>query len=276
MTNGKARLAGAQRFYKVQMAQQQTLNVGRGQSARDIAVIAEPPAGDGNASLFWLSGFMSDMGSTKATALAVFAREHGLGCTRFDYSGHGASGGAFKEGTIGRWLEEAVSVFNSCTQGPLVIVGSSMGGHIALLLVRHLMAQAPQAARRIKGLVLIAPAWDMTEELMWKKFPASARAEIETQGFHMRPSAYDAPYTITRDLIEDGRRHLLARQPFETGCPVIILQGVQDPDVPAAHTRELLTFLKGNVRLIEIADGEHRLSRPEDLEKLYGAIRSLL
>jgi pimeloyl-ACP methyl ester carboxylesterase len=258
------------------MAQQQTLNVGRGQSARTIAVIVEPPAQAGAAGLFWLSGFMSDMASTKATALSEFARENGLGCTRFDYSGHGASGGDFKDGTIGRWLEEAVTVFNSCTQGPQIVIGSSMGGHIGLLLARHLMAQAPEAARRIKGLVLIAPAWDMTEELMWKKFPASVRAEIETHGFHMRPSAYDAPYTITRELIEDGRRHLLARKAFETGCPVVILQGLQDLDVPAVHTRELLTFLKGNVSLIEIADGEHRLSRPEDLEKLYGAIRSLL
>lgn len=263
-------------FYKVPMAQQQTLNVGRGPSARQIAVIAEPARGPGAASLFWLSGFMSDMASTKATALAAFAEANGLGCTRFDYSGHGVSGGSFKDGTIGRWLEEAVAVFTACTQGPQIIVGSSMGGHIALLLVRHLRAREPQLAQRIRGLVLIAPAWDMTEELMWKKFPAHVRVEIETQGFHMRPSAYDAPYTITRDLIEDGRQHLLARQPFETGCPVVILQGLLDPDVPATHTRELLNFLKGNVRLIEIEDGEHRLSRPEDLEKLYGAIRSLL
>lgn len=273
----EVRRAGAsQRFYKVQMAQQQTVTVGRGQTARDIAVITEPPARAGVASLFWLSGFMSDMGSTKAAALAAFARENGLGCTRFDYSGHGASGGDFKDGTIGRWLEEATSVFNNYTQGPQIVIGSSMGGHIALLLVRHLRWQSPEAARRIKGLVLIAPAWDMTEELMWKKFPPAVRAEIETQGYHLRPSAYDAPYTITRDLIEDGRRHLLARQPFETGCPVVILQGLQDPDVPATHTRELLGFLKGNVSLIEIADGEHRLSRPEDLEKLYRAIHSLL
>lgn len=270
------RAGAAQRFYKVQMAQQQTVTVGRGQTARDIAVLADPPRRAGAAGLFWLSGFMSDMASTKASALSEFARDHGLGCARFDYSGHGVSGGDFKQGTIGRWLEEAVAVFVNCTQGPQIVVGSSMGGHIALLMVRHLMAQSPEAAQRIKGLVLIAPAWDMTEELMWKKFPPAVRAEIETQGFHLRPSAYDAPYTITRDLIEDGRRHLLARHPLEMGRPVIILQGLLDQDVPAAHTRELLTFLKGNVSLVEIEDGEHRLSRPEDLEKLYRAIHSLL
>ncbi len=137
------------------MAQQQTITVGRGQSARSIAVLADPPCRAGAAGLFWLSGFMSDMSSTKATALAEFARENGLGCTRFDYSGHGTSGGDFKQGTIGRWLEEAVSVFNNCTQGPQIIVGSSMGGHIALLLVRYLMAQAPRRRAASKASCLL-------------------------------------------------------------------------------------------------------------------------
>ena len=163
------------------------------------------------------------------------------------------------------------------TEGPQIIIGSSMGGHIALLLLRKLMAERPDEAARIKGLVLIAPAWDMTEELMWKKFPRSAQQEISDKGFHLRPSAYDAPYTITRALIEDGRKHLLARKPIDPGRPVIIIQGLLDEDVPAVHTRELLTFLKGrDVKLIEIADGEHRLSRPQDLEALYAAIVSLL
>lgn len=257
------------------MAEQQTLTVGAGATAREIALILDRPPRSGATGLFWLSGFMSDMGSTKATALAEFAVENRLGCTRFDYSGHGQSGGDFKHGTIGRWLEEATAVY-LLTEGPQIIIGSSMGGHIALLLLRKLLADAPTEASRIKGLLLIAPAWDMTEELMWKKFPEAVRTEIETQGFHLRPSAYDAPYTITRDLIEDGRRHLLARKHFKVSCPVIILQGLLDLDVPAAHTRELLNFLEGDVRLIEIADGEHRLSRPQDLGKLFGAITSLL
>ena len=223
--------------------------------------------------LFWLSGFMSDMASTKSAALAEFARAKGLGYTRFDYSGHGRSGGAFVDGTIGRWLEEAQAIFTRVSRGPQVIIGSSMGGHIALLLLRQLLREAPGEAQRIKGLVLIAPAWDMTEELMWKKFPEPVKQEIMEKGFHLRPSAYAAPYTITRALIEDGRNHLLAREPFNPGRPVVVLQGLQDPDVPAAHTRKLSEFLTGgHVRRIEIPDGEHRLSRPEDLEKLYAAI----
>ncbi len=152
-----------------------------------------------------------------------------------------------------------------------------MGGHIALVLLRKLMREAPAEAQRIKGLVLIAPAWDMTEELMWKRFPEPVKQEIMEQGFHLRPSAYAEPYTITRALIEDGREHLLARAPFDPGRPIVILQGLQDQDVPAAHTRELKTFLTGgHVRMIEIPDGEHRLSRPEDLEKLFEAIEGVV
>lgn len=256
--------------------QPQTIIVGTGQASRPISYLSDKPSKADAASLFWLSGFMSDMASTKASALADFARQNGLGCTRFDYSGHGRSGGNFKDGTIGRWLEEAAAIFKSVATGPQIIIGSSMGGHIALLLLRRLMSERAPEAARIKGIVLIAPAWDMTEELMWKKFPEPVREEILSQGYHLRPSAYDAPYTITRDLIDDGRKHLLARKPLTVPCPVIILQGLQDPDVPAAHTRELLDFLKGDVRLIEISDGEHRLSRPQDLEKLYQAIRDLL
>jgi pimeloyl-ACP methyl ester carboxylesterase len=267
-------------FYKVQASEPQTgtkdLTVGQGQAGRSIAFRAAPPVTAGATSLFWLPGFMSDMASTKATAVAAWAAERGLGSTLFDYSGHGASGGRFVDGTIGRWLEEAAAIFTSATTGPQVVIGSSMGGHIALVLLLKLMREAPDQARRIKGLVLIAPAWDMTEELMWKKFPEDARRALIEDGAYLRPSEYAQPYTITRELIEEGRDHLLARQHFDPGCPVIILQGLLDTDVPAAHTRALLTFLKGrDVRLVEIADGEHRLSRPQDLEKLYAAIAEL-
>lgn len=255
--------------------QSQMLIVGDGGDARRIAY-SHDPAPSGAASVFWLSGFMSDMASTKATALAAYARANGLGCTRFDYSGHGASEGAFVDGAIGRWLEEARAVFARVTHGPQIIVGSSMGGHIALVLLRVLVREAPAEAARVKGLVLIAPAWDMTEELMWKKFSDDVRAEIMDLGAHQRPSAYDAPYTITRKLIEDGRNHLLARQPFAVSVPVEILQGGLDADVPVEHARELTTFLKGDdVTLIEIPDGEHRLSRPGDLEKLFSAVRRI-
>ena len=259
------------------MREPQTLIVGHGAAARPIAYLPPEAAAPGATGLFWLSGFMSDMASTKAAALADFARSKRLGYTRFDYSGHGRSGGKFIDGTIGRWLEEAEAIFTRVSRGPQVIIGSSMGGHIALLLLRRLMRGAPGEAQRIKGLVLIAPAWDMTEELMWKKFPETVKQEIMEKGFHLRPSAYAAPYTITRTLIEDGRNHLLARGPFNPGRPVVVLQGLQDQDVPAAHTRKLTALLTGgHVRMIKVPDGEHRLSRPEDLEKLYAAIDSLL
>jgi pimeloyl-ACP methyl ester carboxylesterase len=256
--------------------QTQKLTVGTGADGRDIAFSHASPAAPGTSSLFWLSGFMSDMASTKATAIAGYAKSKGLGSTLFDYSGQGVSGGKFTDGTIGRWLEEAAVIFTKVTTGPQIIIGSSMGGHIALTLIRKLTNQAPEHARRIKGLVLIAPAWDMTEELMWKKFPEEARRALIDDGVYFEPSEYGQPYTITRGLIEDGRLHLLARLPFDPGCPVRILQGLDDADVPASHTRELLKFLKGSdIRLVEIADGGHRLSRPQDLEKLYAAISEL-
>jgi pimeloyl-ACP methyl ester carboxylesterase len=257
----------------VQEGEPQTLVVGTGAAARDIAYRAQSGAQEGRPGLFWLSGFMSDMASTKATAIADWALVRGLPSTRFDYSGHGLSGGVFTEGTIGRWLEEARAVFTRITSGPQIVIGSSMGGHIALLVLRELLRQEPSQAKRIKALVLIAPAWDMTEELMWKRFPDEARRAILEKGRYDQPSAYGAPYPITRQLIEDGRQHLLAREPFAPGCPIVSLQGLQDPDVPAEHTRELTRFLTGgNVKLVEIADGEHRLSRPQDLELLFAEI----
>lgn len=253
------------------------LDVGRGTDARSIAYRHVAAPANTATGVFWLSGFMSDMASTKATAVVAWAAEHGLSSTVFDYSGHGISSGKFTDGTIGRWLDEAVAVFTSVTRGPQIIIGSSMGGHIALLLLRRLAKYAPEHAARVKGAVLIAPAWDMTEELMWKQFPETARRALRDDGVYLRASGYGDPYPITRQLIEDGREHLLARQPFDPGCPVVILQGLLDPDVPAPHTRELLSFLTGqSIRLVEIADGEHRLSRPEDLEKLYDAIASLI
>ena len=255
----------------------QTLIAGDGAEQRRIAYRTAAPRHAGGTGLFWLSGFMSDMASTKATAVADWAAARGLGATRFDYSGHGVSQGPFTDGTIGRWLEEVHAVFTRVSSGPQVVIGSSMGGHIALLLLRKLLREQPEEARRIKGLVLIAPAWDMTEELMWKRFGADARQAIVSRGLYEQPSAYGTPYPITRGLIEDGRKHLLAREPFDPGCPVVILQGLLDPDVPAAHTRELTQFLTGgHVRLIEIPDGEHRLSRPQDLDLLFAEIGKLV
>jgi pimeloyl-ACP methyl ester carboxylesterase len=252
---------------------------------------------------------------------------------RFDYSGHGESGGDFTAGTIGRWLEESAAVFAAFVKGPVVLIGSSMGGWLALLLVRELKrrgaaspgsplpsgevgarsapgeglrsienptpphpnplptgergfaaarattlintaAAADTGSGSVAGLVLIAPAVDFTEELMWKRFPDEVKQQIETQGSWQRPSQYsEAPYPITRGLIEEGRKHLLLGGLIETGCPVRILQGVKDPDVPWQHAVELSSRLaRDDVVLTLVKDGDHRLSRPEDIERLIAAV----
>ena len=251
----------------------QFIDVGTGQNRRRIAYRREARASAGKPGLFWCAGFKSDMASTKATALAAYAETRAIDCVRFDYSGHGLSEGPFEKGTIGRWLEEAETVFRTIAQGPQIIIGSSMGGHIALMLLKRLIENDPAEAARIAALVLIAPAWDMTEELMWKQFPPEARRAIEADGVYYEPSNYGEPYTITRALIEDGRNYLLARQPFDPGRPILILQGLHDADVPAVHVRELETFLTGgHIRITEVPDGEHRLSRPQDLALLFQLI----
>jgi len=242
---------------------------------RTIAVRAregKAPDGKKRPGLVWLGGFKSDMQGTKAVALDDWAREHGRACLRFDYSGHGESNGDFKDGTIGRWLEESLAVYLNYCRGPQVLVGSSMGGWIALLLaarLRELKDTAPLA-----GMVLIAPAVDFTEELMWKQFSGEIKREIEENGAWMRPSEYSTePYPITKALIEDGRKHLMMGALIEPGCPVHILQGVQDPDVPWKHAVELVSRLgQDDVVLTLIKDGDHRLSRPEDIERLLRAV----
>ena len=163
-----------------------------------LPICASRPGTPEKPSLMFLSGFKSEMRAIKAGAVAQWAGERGIGCLRFDYSGHGQSEGRFEDGTVSRWLEETRAAFDRLTEGPQVLIGSSMGGHIALLLLRDLLAEAPDAAQRIKGLVLIAPAWNLTE-LMWNNLPTSARREIEEKGVYLRPSRYeDGPYPITR------------------------------------------------------------------------------
>jgi pimeloyl-ACP methyl ester carboxylesterase len=222
--------------------------------------------------LFWLGGFKSDMKGTKAAALDDWAQSQGRACLRFDYSGHGESSGDFKDGTIGQWLAESAAVFTQFAKGPQVVIGSSMGGWLALLLARELRKR--KSAAPIAGMVLIAPAVDFTEELMWKPFSDAIKREIEDKGFWMRPSQYsEAAYPITKGLIEDGRKHLLLGGLIETGCPVHILQGVQDPDVPWRHAAEMVSrFARDDVVLTLIKDGDHRLSRPEDIERLMAAV----
>ncbi|CCD99010.1 alpha/beta hydrolase [Bradyrhizobium sp. STM 3809] len=242
--------------------------VGSGDQSRQIAVRARPGSPPG---LFWLGGFNSDMKGTKALALDAWAAERGRACVRFDYSGHGESGGRFVDGTIGRWLEESVAVFRQVCRGPQVVIGSSMGGWMALLLARELLKQPGEAT--LAGMVLIAPAPDFTEELMWKGFSAEIRREIETSGVWMRPSEYGDPYPITRALIEDGRNHLLLGSAINVGCPVRILQGAQDPDVPWQHAFALAHRLPAeDVVLTMIQDGDHRLSRPQDIARMLAAV----
>jgi len=242
-------------------------------SKRTIAVRArEGKSKNKSPGLFWLGGFKSDMKGTKAEALDRWAEAQGRACLRFDYSGHGESGGDFSEGTIGRWLEESIAVYARFAQGPQVVVGSSMGGWLALLMAQHLRKH--KNGEPIAGMVLIAPAVDFTEELMWKPFSAVIKREIEEKGLWMRPSQYsEQPYPITKGLIEDGRKHLMLGGLIETGCPVHILQGVQDPDVPWRHAVELVArFSRDDVVLTLVKDGDHRLSRPEDIERLIAAV----
>ena len=250
------------------------IEVGKDNAMRAIAVRARAGQVPG---LFWLGGFNSDMAGTKALALDAWAAEHGRACVRFDYSGHGESGGSFADGTIGRWLAESVTVFQQFCRGPQVVIGSSMGGWIALLLAREIAKHGAGDAP-LAGLVLIAPAPDFTEELMWKGFSPEIREEIETKGVWLRPSPYGdgTPYPITRALIEEGRNHLLLGNSIDVGCPVRILQGARDPDVPWKHALALAHRLPADdVVLTMIQDGDHRLSRPQDIARLIAAVAEI-
>ena len=248
------------------------IEVGQDSGVRRIAVRAR--AG-GTPGLFWLGGFNSDMKGIKALALDAWAAEHSRACVRFDYSGHGESGGAFIEGTVGRWLEESIAVFEGFCRGPQVVIGSSMGGWMALLLAREIARRGVSGAS-LAGLVLIAPAPDFTETLMWNGFSPEIRREIETSGVWLRPSQYGEPYPITRALIEEGRNHLLLGSAIDVGCPVRILQGAQDPDVPWQHAFALAHRLPSDdVVLTMIQDGDHRLSRPQDIARIIAAVAEI-
>ncbi len=250
---------------------EQSIAVGAGAERRDIAVWHRPGAEPG---LFWVGGFRSVMDGGKALALDAFGSEMGLGVTRFDYSGCGMSGGDFLDGTISRWLEEAMAVFAS-TDGQQIVVGSSMGGWLALLLNNALRERGEE---RIKALVLIAPAVDMTEDLMRATFTPEQLHQLHATGRVEKPSAYsDEPNVMTEKLIVDGSRHLLmGKGSIVTKCPVAILQGGRDEDVPVAHALKLLAHLTLDpVSFTLVPDGDHRLSRPEDLERLKDTVRRL-
>jgi pimeloyl-ACP methyl ester carboxylesterase len=218
----------------------------------------------------FLGGFMSDMTGVKATWLEGFARTRGRAFLRFDYTGHGASSGEFTDGTVGRWRDDALAALDRLTDGPQILVGSSMGGWIAALVT----LARPQ---RIAGLVTIAAAPDFTEDLIAARLDADQRAALAGDGFFAAPSAYGPPYRITRALLEDGRKHLLLRDAIAIEAPVRLLHGMADPDVPWQTSLRLAERLASrDVRLTLIKDGDHRLSREEDLALIGREVDALL
>ena len=223
------------------------------------------------AGLVWLGGFHSDMEGGKVLALHTWAREAKRSFTRFDYYGHGASDGAFADGVISRWRDDALAVLDQLTEGKQILVGSSMGGWIALLA-------ALARPERVAGLLLIAPAPDFTETLMWARFPQAVRDEIMAEGQWMRPSEYDLEgYPITRALIEDGRENLvLEKGRIPIGVPIRVLQGMKDEDVPYAHALTLVEQLAGDdVEFTLVKGGDHRLSEPADIDRLIRTAKEL-
>ncbi|MGH6818020.1 MAG: alpha/beta hydrolase [Methylovirgula sp.] len=251
----------------------QFLALGDGRRIAYLCRIAETDARPG---LVWLGGFMSHMRATKATFLDEYAAREKRAYLRFDYSGHGESEGAFEAGTIGAWLEEALAIIRAQTSGPQILVGSSMGGWLALLAARA-FAQSGEL-NRLAGLLLLAPAVDMTQRLIFEKLPPSSRAQLETEGVCLLPSAYsDSPYRITRGLIEEGRRHLLLDATIRTYCPAHIIHGMKDEDVPWHYAMTLVERLAGDpIALSLVKDGDHRLSRPCDLALIAQAIETIV
>tara|TARA_Y100001960_G_scaffold328645_1_gene417982 strand:+ start:2137 stop:2901 length:765 start_codon:yes stop_codon:yes gene_type:complete len=215
-------------------------------------------------------GFNSDMTGTKAIALEAHCLASGRAFTRFDYFGHGESSGELADGTIGRWKEDTIAIIDQVTAGPQIVVGSSMGGWIMLLV-------ALERPSRVCGLLGIAPAPDFTEDLMWAKFDEPIRDVLRREGVYLRPPDYgDEPYAITMKLIEDGRRHLLLRNPLRVACPLRILQGMNDPDVPWKHALKLVKAYQGDdAQLTFIKNGDHRLSEPTNIALLLQTVDSL-
>lgn len=218
----------------------------------------------------FLPGFRSDMTGDKAMALVSFCAEHGQAMVRFDYSGHGSSGGQFEDGTIGQWAEDALAVIDHQSEGPLILVGSSMGGWIALLA-------ALARTERLAALIGIAAAPDFTEALMWQAMTFEERATVMRAGVLNVPSQYGEPYPITRALIEDGRGRLLLNDPIPIDCPVRLLHGQCDPDVPWEMSLRIAVQLTSeDVQVTLVKDGDHRLSRPRDLALLCRTLAPLL
>ncbi len=232
-----------------------------------LAYQQQPGQGVG---VVFLSGFRSDMTGVKAQAMATECARQQRPFVRFDYRGHGASEGDFLQAALSDWLDDALAVFDHLTQGPQIIVGSSMGGWLMLLLARR-------RPERIAGLLGLAAAPDFTEDLMWAQFGPASRQTLQRDGLVYLPSRHGDPYPITRRLLEDGRRHLLLRDAIPITCPVRLIHGVNDGEVPYATSLRLLERLHAtDVQLTLVKDGEHRLSRPADQLLMQQGLRQLL
>ena len=229
----------------------------------------------GPTGFFWLGGFMSEMTGTKGEALADLARATRRNCLRFDYSGHGQSSGLFVDGTISLWLEQATHMFLKHTRNKRIIVGSSMGGWLALLLAKRLMQEDQSACRRIGGMVLIAPAADMTSDLMWPEMTEADRKVLVRDGVWYRPSEYGAPYPITLRLIEDGLDHAMLETGLSLPFPVRIVQGTEDKDVPPQHALKTMEAITGDVALTLVKGGDHRLSTQPQLSIIRETVLQL-
>lgn len=246
--------------------QQRSGRIDRG----DGVELAWQACGGRGPTVVFLPGFASDMAGSKATALFGFCAAFGQAALLLDYSGHGKSAGAFEDGCIGRWRDDALRVIDSVTSGPLLLVGSSMGGWIGLLI-------ALARPERVTGLIGIAAAPDFTESLIWAGLPEAKREAMQRDGYIEVPSEYGAPMKLTRRLIEDGRTHLLLNAPIPLTIPVRLLQGQRDPDVPWQTALRLSEQLASDdVQVLLIKDGDHRLSRPQDIDQLCRTIAALL
>jgi pimeloyl-ACP methyl ester carboxylesterase len=218
----------------------------------------------------FLGGFRSDMTGTKAMALEAWAQKRGQSYLRFDYLGHGQSSGRFEDGTIGRWLDDSLAAIDGLTNGKLVLVGSSMGGWLSLLAARA-------RPDRVAGLVLIAAAPDFTERMLLKELSPEDRVILERDGRLERPSQYSPePSVFTWKLIEEGRQHLLLDKPLILPCPVRLLHGQSDPDVPWEYSLEIAQHLEApEVVTTFVKGGDHRLSTPADIARLIATVEEL-
>ncbi len=247
------------------------MNVETFSPRRDAVIAYRKTAGSSKTlpGVMFLGGFRSDMTGTKAAYLEEQCAARHQSYLRFDYTGHGASNGKFEQGNISTWLADATEVLDKLTEGPQILVGSSMGGWIALLL-------ALQRKERLAGLIGIAPAPDFSEDIYNKEFGEEERRHLAKKGIIYRDSQYGEPYPLTLQLFQDAKRHLLLSKPIAINCPVRLIHGKKDPDVPwhkSVKIREMLTSSDASVTFID--DGDHRLSRPEDLALIDKAVVEL-